>query len=238
MQVACCCIEQAAIKSTRSVKYEASEQFELGNKESSHVKKVMYDAPGAPSHFESKDPSWKSCPWWTCMCCTYEFRGECACRLLPKQKDNSLSGEKVNWVFEEHDADDLFLEFQYRDVVNETDRLRSKDHHAKGGDFIRLKLETNHENVDGIHKNARKLVSMLTVTHSDFAVQFEEAKEADDLRKQAAVAKAANAGSAAAFIAESGAAGGGGLLGGGASGANMGKMLSAVSTLGAAMAQG
>jgi hypothetical protein len=54
MYVACCCIENAAVRSVRSVKYEAEEKFELGSKASTVVKKVMYDAPGAPSDYESK----------------------------------------------------------------------------------------------------------------------------------------------------------------------------------------
>lgn len=201
----CCCIQSASLTSTRSVDFHASETFELGKKECQVIDKGTYLPPAPATEVGHTEAIWKMCPLWTCCCC-YEYRGDCACACCFKN-ESADAVSRVEWDFKRNLSDDVYIEFQYRDVEGEAQRIAAKDKDKTSAwsqlpglnhqDFLRLRLETTHENVDKVHESARRFVTQLTVPFGEHYSFLEEAKAEEEVRK-ANQAKAAAAGAGAA----------------------------------------
>jgi hypothetical protein len=106
---------------------------------------------------------------------------------MPKATAKGYVGGKAQWVFDESASDEVFIEFLYRDIQSETERVASKGkthrQHPRQ-DYIKLKLETTPETVDSVHEAARKFVSIISVPFSDIFSRLDEAKEDVIARKK------------------------------------------------------
>ena len=206
----CCCIENASLHSSRSVAFEASEQYELGKKACQYIDKTAYLSPAPATVIDHAEAPWTMCPLWTC-CCFYEYRGDFTCTCFSKTEE-AAEESRVEWNFQKNAADDVFLEFQYRDAEAEAQRIAAK---GKGQsawaqlpgprqEYLRLRLETTYDNVDQVHESARRFVTQVSVPFGEQYSHLDEAKEEDEVRKL----ERANKAKAAAAEAEGPAAGG------------------------------
>ena len=187
MRISCCCISLASMQTSRSLNYSTSETYVLGKKECTEVGKIRYDDADAAVEYKSESDKWEPCPWYTGLCCSHEYRGDFQCTWMPKATGKGYVGGKAQWVFDESASDEVFIEFLYRDIQSETERVASKGKtqwQLPRQDYIKLKLETTPETVDSVHEAARKFVSLISVPFSDIFARLDEAKEDEATRKK------------------------------------------------------
>ena len=122
-----CGISEAAMTSQRTVSYDVAETWELGNKESTLQRKVMYSPAAEPEEEQRRDEEWKPFPIWSLLCCLFEYRGaKCGCGQLcySQGEAKGQAKETFGWAFSEAKDDALIVEFEYTDAEEEIKVMR------------------------------------------------------------------------------------------------------------------